>query len=236
MCFAKIAIAGPDETIEYSEKLILLLGIDTIVIDNNNPTVASPNQFDFIFLAKEEIDVTGIYLYFLFPFKTNPMPMKNVRLSRTSISERVSWVEKYLRISFNTRKENEPSSFGYNEEPLNKLIGNTSSKNFGLAVINIFRESIHKGKIGLRESHSIEIGRYHLKGTPSEFQHHKAALKGVLKKNEIFHIRFHADQAFANIGDEPCSGNAWLFYYNSLVENLSSAYTDSPWSKFSTVP
>jgi hypothetical protein len=227
MCYGPVRVRwGDKHEGGIDEKLVVLFGLDLIHIDNQEPHIASPNEFDFYFLARENITFEDTELGFWFPFLTEPMPMEFGPTKEQPRTE--DRRDRYLRwqYSFLDDALKEPNcksarSFGWNEKETRRILS-LDKRDDVIATMRSYYERAMSHDFSLRDGISIRPLRaeeiVNDRSHEIPLQHFVATLNGEIEKGQMFHIYFKAQKAIAEPGRGACSGTAPMYFYNRNLE------------------
>ncbi len=233
MCYSQIQVRcrTEEEQKNLAEKLLLFLSSDIVELDRDFAHVASANEFDLYFMARDDLMADKAQLSFWFPY-----PVKNVVMGTNDLPRKnryVRWQMQYLSLTLDNPNPSQARSFGWDE----KLIQSYLSTMPGHDVDTKIRRQLAKLR-GTNFPSSLTITLEEQKpirdeGGNDQGRHFVATLDGELKKGDFFHIYFAFEKAEAQKLGQPCSGAADLYFYDN---KLNVQYPYHPFAQCPAIP
>lgn len=214
---------------EYDDNFTLLLSTDLVIIDEKAPDMGKWNVLDFFFVAQKDIDKTEKgKLLFWFPYTSEggiQPGSSNEKRAKKHLSFCQYYIEQAIR-----KRTSPPWSFGWDENRLRAIL-NLKEKADTVYSLQTYLDQIRAGKF---LSEKITVKELHFKGSKdSVHQNFSASLNKDIKKGQIIHIYFTAENAQAvSVMNKPRSGMAPFYYYY----NYSPPLPDYPYKKAPIVP
>jgi DNA-binding CsgD family transcriptional regulator len=239
MCIGPIRARsrGDFPTGEFNRDIVLILSSDFFLTNPDKPYTATPNEYDFYFLALNDLPPLT-RLSFWFPFPTEPPQIRR----GASLPRRRGWLVDWNCRSFqraiNLRAPRDTRSYNWNLDATAAGLHFSNPE----SVVEPLQRLIDQIRDGhfITEADIVSIDEVPL-AEGSEYagkqQHYIATTRRKIHRGEILHIWFEVDAAIAEpIPHHPRSGYALLHYSDPTFDTIEFPWVEHPIRQAPIVP